>query len=118
MPFCPKCATTGDDNATACTVCGAPLPSSQELAANGIPEPQPFTIRTIVAIVLGLLSVYFGVLFFPFGVLPMLGGLALAIWLYKAEGKLSLFFAYVFSAAGLLFAFVVFAVLGAMLSSR
>lgn len=119
MPFCPKCATTGDDNATVCTVCGAPVPSSRELAANGLSGPQTFTISKIIAIILGLLSLCFGVLLFSLtGVLPILVGLSLAIWLYTAKGKLSVFFAYAFAAVGLVFAFVVFAVLGAMLSSR
>lgn len=119
MPFCPKCATTGDNNANVCSVCGAPLSWSPELAANAFAEQQPITLRKIIAIIFGLLSVLFGGLLFQLtGGLLLLVGLSLAFWLYVAKGKVSLFFAYAFCAAILVLAFVVFAVLGAALSSR
>ncbi|MBK6593536.1 MAG: hypothetical protein IPG23_12750 [Burkholderiales bacterium] len=119
MPFCPKCATTGDDNATVCTVCGAPLPLSPEIAAIGLPEPQPITKRKIIAIILGLLSMWLGGLLFQLtGGLLLLVGLSLACWLYMAKGKVSLFFAYICCAVFLVLAFVVFAVLGAAVNSR
>jgi hypothetical protein len=119
MPFCPKCATTGDSNATFCTVCGASLPSSSEILPNGPRDAKLSTARKLIAIIFGLFSIWLGVLLFHLSRgLILLFGLSLAFWLYTAKGKASLFFAYAFCAVLVVLAFVFFAVLGAALSSR
>lgn len=127
MPFCSKCATRGDDKAINCTVCGASLPYVEEAPLSSWPqsveylppETEVSTTRKLFATGFGLVSLLIGALLHPLlGPLPILLGLSLAGWLYRAKGKVSRSFAFVSSAVVLVLAFFFLALLAAMISGK